>query len=188
MYKHILIPIDGSPTADKAVQAGVDFARGAKARVTLFTAVPEYQPPGDAELMARRAVSLWDHERLSRDKAQAILQPAAERLRAAGIECQTAYAECNRPHEAIIDAARGARARLRPYPDVLARPARPERALVRKRDPCRAEALEHPHARVPLTSRSPGGSASFAHRRDAIGRNWLNLPDYARSAVHERGD
>src|ERR1044071_7975213 len=83
MYKHILIPIDGSPTADKAVQAGVDFARGAKARVTLFTAVPEYQPPGDAELMARRAVSLWDHERLSRDKAQAILQPAAERLAAA---------------------------------------------------------------------------------------------------------
>ena len=106
MYKHILIPIDGSPTADKAVQAGVDFARGAKARVTLFTAVPEYEPPGDAELMARTAVSLWDHERLSRDKAQAILQPAAERLRAAGIECQTAYAECNRPHEAIIDAAR----------------------------------------------------------------------------------
>jgi nucleotide-binding universal stress UspA family protein len=106
VYKHILIPIDGSPTADKAVQAGVDFARGAKARVTLFTAVPEYQPPGDAELLARRAVSLWDHERLSRDKAQAILQPAAERLRAAGIECQTAYAECNRPHEAIIDAAR----------------------------------------------------------------------------------
>jgi nucleotide-binding universal stress UspA family protein len=106
VYKHILIPIDGSPTADKAVQAGVDFARGAKARVTLFTAVPEYEPPGDAELLARRAVSLWDHERLSRDKAQAILQPAAERLRAAGIECQTAYAECNRPHEAIIDAAR----------------------------------------------------------------------------------
>jgi nucleotide-binding universal stress UspA family protein len=106
MYKHILIPIDGSPTADKAIAAGIDFACGAKARVTLFTAVPEYEPPGDAELMARRAVSLWDHERLSRDKAQAILQPAAERLRAAGIECQTAYAECNRPHEAIIDAAR----------------------------------------------------------------------------------
>ena len=106
MYKHILIPIDGSPTADKAIEAGIDFARGAKAKVTLFTAVPEYQPPGDAELMARRAISLWDHERISRDKAQAILRPAAERLRCAGGECATAYAECNRPHEAIIDAAR----------------------------------------------------------------------------------
>ena len=106
MYKHILIPIDGSATADKAIEAGIDFARGAKARVTLFTALPEYQPPGDAELMARRAISLWDHERISRDNAQAILLPAADRLRAAGIECETAYAECNRPHEAIIDAAR----------------------------------------------------------------------------------
>ena len=106
MYKHILIPIDGSPTADKAIEAGIDFARGARARVTLFTALPEYQPPGDAELMARRAISLWDHERSSRDNAQAILRPAAERLRAAEVECATAYAECNRPHEAIIDAAR----------------------------------------------------------------------------------
>jgi nucleotide-binding universal stress UspA family protein len=106
MYKHILIPIDGSATADKAIEAGIEFARSAKAKVTLFTAVPEYQPPGDAELMARRVVSLWDHERLSRDRAQAILRPAAERLRAAGVECATAYAECNRPHEAIIDAAR----------------------------------------------------------------------------------
>ena len=106
MYKHILIPIDGSPTADKAIEAGIEFARSAKARVTLFTAVPEYQPPGDAELMARRVISLWDHERISRDRAQAILRPAAERLRAAGVECATAYAECNRPHEAIIDAAR----------------------------------------------------------------------------------
>ena len=106
MYKHILIPIDGSATADKAIEAGIEFARSAKAKVTLFTAVPEYEPPGDAELMARRVVSLWDHERISRDRAQAILRPAAERLRAAGVECATAYAECNRPHEAIIDAAR----------------------------------------------------------------------------------
>ena len=106
MYKHILIPIDGSPTADKAIEAGIEFARSAKAKVTLFTAVPEYQPPGDAELMARRVISLWDHERISRDRAQAILRPAAERLRAAEVECATAYAECNRPHEAIIDAAR----------------------------------------------------------------------------------
>jgi nucleotide-binding universal stress UspA family protein len=67
VYKHILIPIDGSPTADKAIEAGIEFARNA-----------------------------------------AILRPAAERLRAAGIECDTAHAECNRPHEAIIDAARAA--------------------------------------------------------------------------------
>ena len=105
MYKHILIPIDGTQTADKAVAAGIDFAREAGAKVTLFTAVPEYQPPSEAELMARRAISLWDHERISRDKAHAILDPAAERLRAAGVECDTSYSECNRPFEAIVAAA-----------------------------------------------------------------------------------
>jgi len=106
VYRHILIPIDGSPAADKAIAAGIELARSRKAKVTLFTAVPEYQPPGEAEPMARRAIAFWDHERISRDNAQAILRPAAERLRAAGVECATAYAECNRPHEAIIDAAR----------------------------------------------------------------------------------
>jgi nucleotide-binding universal stress UspA family protein len=107
MYKHILIPIDGTRTADKAVAAGIEFAREAGAKVTLFTAVPEYQPPGEAELMARRAISLWDHERISRDKAHAILDPAAERLRAAGVECDTSYSECNRPFEAIVTEAQG---------------------------------------------------------------------------------
>jgi nucleotide-binding universal stress UspA family protein len=65
MYKHILVPIDGSKTADKAVEAGIDFAR----------------------------------------EARAILDPAAERLRAADVECDTAYSECDRPFQAIVAAA-----------------------------------------------------------------------------------
>jgi len=105
MYRHILIPIDGTQTADKAVEAGIEFAREARAKVTLFTAVPEYQPPGEAEVMGRRVISLRDHERMSRDNAQAILEPAAARLRAAGVECNTAYRECDRPFEAIVAAA-----------------------------------------------------------------------------------
>ena len=105
MYKHILIPIDGSDTAAKALDAGIDFARESRAKVTLFTAVPEYQPPGEAEILGRRVVSLWDHERLSREQALAILDPAAERLRAAGVQCDTAYSECDRPFEAIVAAA-----------------------------------------------------------------------------------
>jgi nucleotide-binding universal stress UspA family protein len=107
MYKHILIPTDGSKLADKAIEAGIEFARSSGAKVTLFTAVPEYQPPGEAEVMGRRVISLWDHERISRDNADAILLPAAERLRAAGVECDTAYSECNRPFEAIVAAAQG---------------------------------------------------------------------------------
>ena len=41
MYKHILIPTDGSAVAEKAVTAGIEFARDTGAKITLFTAVPE---------------------------------------------------------------------------------------------------------------------------------------------------
>jgi nucleotide-binding universal stress UspA family protein len=105
MYKHILIPTDGSRTADKAVEAGIAFARDANAKVTLFTAVPEYRTPCEAEIVGRKVMSLWDHERVSRDRADAILQPLAERVRATGLQCDTAFAQSNRPHQAIVEAA-----------------------------------------------------------------------------------
>ena len=105
MYRHILIPTDGSITADKAVEAGIQLARDAGAKVTLFTAVPEYKPPSEAEIMGHHVVSLFEHERRSEDKAEAILQPAAERARAAGLQCDTAFAQSDHPYQAIIDAA-----------------------------------------------------------------------------------
>jgi nucleotide-binding universal stress UspA family protein len=105
MYKHILIPTDGSETADKAVEAGLEYAREAGAKLTLFTAVPEYEVPGEGRVLARAVVSLADHERNSREKAQAVLGPAVSRARAAGLEVQTAYAQSNQPWEAIVAAA-----------------------------------------------------------------------------------
>lgn len=106
MYKHILIPTDGSETAAKGVEAGIDFARQSNAKVTFFTAVPEYQVPSESEIVGRHVVSLAEHARASREKAQAILEPAAARARAAGIEVDTGYAESDRPYQAIIDAAK----------------------------------------------------------------------------------
>ena len=105
MYKHILIPTDGSATAEKGIEAGIAFAREAGARITFFTAVREYQPPSESDPAGRHAPSLWDHERISRDKAQAILQPAVERARAAGVEAATAYAQSDHAYEAIVEAA-----------------------------------------------------------------------------------
>jgi len=106
MYKHILIPTDGSPTADKAVQEGLEFARETGAHVTLFTAVPEYEVPNDAALMARQMISLDEHDRRSAKLAGEILTPAARRAREAGIEFDTNYVQSNRPSEAIVAAAR----------------------------------------------------------------------------------
>jgi nucleotide-binding universal stress UspA family protein len=106
MYKHILIPTDGSPIADKAVVAGIEFARESGAKVTLFTAVPEYEIPTEGQVMAHQIISMAEHARRSEQKANAILEPGAEKARAAKLEFRTHYAQCNRPWEAIVDAAR----------------------------------------------------------------------------------
>ena len=107
MYKHILIPTDGSATAQKAVDGGIEFARESGARVTLFTAVPEYQPPGEAEMMSHKmAVSPAEHEKRSREKAGAILEAAAAIARKAGVPVGTDFAYSDRPWQAIIDAAK----------------------------------------------------------------------------------
>jgi len=77
MYKHILIPTDGSETADKAVDAGIDYARETGAQVTFFTAMPEYELPSTSAMMAHQpVVSLAEHERRSAEKANAILGKA----------------------------------------------------------------------------------------------------------------
>jgi len=106
VYKHILIPTDGSDVAEKAVAAGIDYAREAKARVTLFTAVPEYEPPSEAQVFARRIVSMADHARNSEQAANGILAHAVQVARDAGLEFGTDFAQSNQPWQAIIEAAK----------------------------------------------------------------------------------
>ena len=107
MYKHILIPTDGSETAEKAVAAGIEFAREANARITWFTAVPEYEVPTEGEVMGRRhIVSLEVHNTRSREAAEKILAQPAQKAREAGIACETDYAQSNQPYQAIIEAAK----------------------------------------------------------------------------------
>ena len=105
MYKHILIPTDGSETAAKAVGAGIDFARETGARVTFFTAVPEYEFPSETDVISGRFVSPEEHARDSEEKANGILAPAAEQARAARLEFDTDYAQSDQPWQAIVGAA-----------------------------------------------------------------------------------
>ena len=42
MYKHILIPTDGSETAQLAVDQGIEFAKEVGARITALSVYPPY--------------------------------------------------------------------------------------------------------------------------------------------------
>jgi nucleotide-binding universal stress UspA family protein len=105
MYKHILIPTDGSELAQQAVIAGIAFAKSVNAKVTAFTAVEEYPLPSEVEIMSHHAKSLEQHTAEAKQKAEAILGPVRERAAAAGVACETRHALNDRPYLAIIEAA-----------------------------------------------------------------------------------
>ena len=107
MYRNILIPTDGSEIAEKAVAAGTDYAREAGAKVLFFTAVPEYQLPGEAEMLAHKPIkSVAKYEEEAAAKAREILDKAAASAKQANVAFETDFALCNRPYEAIIGAAK----------------------------------------------------------------------------------
>jgi nucleotide-binding universal stress UspA family protein len=107
MYKHILIPTDGTEVAEKAVTAGTHYANETGARVLFFTAVPEYQLPTDAQIMARQPFkSVFQHEAEAAAAARAILDRAAQTARDANIAFETEFSLSDRPSDAIIEAAK----------------------------------------------------------------------------------
>ena len=107
MYRHILIPTDGSKTAEKAVAAGTEYAREAGAKVVFFIAMPEYQVPRESEVMARHYVTpVYEYEEQAGAKARQILDKAAATARALEVDFETDYAFSDRPYEAIIKAAK----------------------------------------------------------------------------------
>ena len=107
MYKHILIPTDGSELAAKALDAGITIARESNAKVTFFTAVPEYPLPSEADILShKKVVSIVEHENNEREMAAHILGPAKERALQAGVDCDTDYAQSDHPSAAIVAAAK----------------------------------------------------------------------------------
>lgn len=105
MYKHILIPIDDSKLSSVAVKNGIEFARSIRARVTAFTAVPEYEVPNELEVRNHTAVSMTEYSRRARKKAEQVLRKVAAKARAAGVPFDTDFAQNDRPDEAIVKAA-----------------------------------------------------------------------------------
>src|SRR5207302_498644 len=57
------------------------------------------------EVMSKKVISIDEHDRISREKAQKILDRLAERAREAGVESDSDYAQSDHPFQAIIRAA-----------------------------------------------------------------------------------
>ena len=107
MYRHILIPTDGSELSGKAISHGVALAKAVGAKVTFVTVATPLQGLGDKahmfeglpEPMRKQALDyLFAH-------AREALGVACAAAKAAGVPCGAEQVEHRHPYEAIIAVA-----------------------------------------------------------------------------------
>ena len=110
MYKRILLPTDGSETSRRAVQAGVEFARGIGAEIVGLHVTPPFH------LLTANSQMLEDTpEQYAADcsqRARRVLTDVESVARAAGITFRLEHVSSNAPHEAIIETAKRLRCDL----------------------------------------------------------------------------
>jgi nucleotide-binding universal stress UspA family protein len=108
MYKHILVPTDGSALSDKAAEAAIKLAQLLGARVTAFHAMEPYPLQGAYAAEASGVPELQPEifaER-SEEYAKRVLASFKKTADAANVACATTYATAHSPSKAIVEKAR----------------------------------------------------------------------------------
>ena len=103
MYRHILIPTDGSPLSEIAVSAGVALARSLGAQVTAVTVSSPFHTLAIEPMMITDTPGQYrmDCEAL----AEKHLASAAHAAHLAGVPCDTVHLYNDHVYRAIIDTA-----------------------------------------------------------------------------------
>jgi nucleotide-binding universal stress UspA family protein len=103
MFKHILIPIDGSVLSMKAVESGVTLAKATGAKITVLTVI---EPSGVLGTDSRRvAATRKAYEKQVRDSAERELEDAERTAKKQGVACTAILQEHDQPYQAIIGTA-----------------------------------------------------------------------------------
>jgi nucleotide-binding universal stress UspA family protein len=103
MFKHLLLPTDGSPSSHDAIEKAVGFAKSAQAQVTGLYVMPEfhvltYRVETMEDTKAQFAADCRAHAKKYLD----VIQQAADQ---AGVTCRTVSVSSDHPFEAIIGTA-----------------------------------------------------------------------------------
>jgi nucleotide-binding universal stress UspA family protein len=103
MYRHILIPTDGSELAEHAVTNGLLLAKSLGAKVTVIIveepfSVFDLAEPGAFQELAKLTEQIKKH-------AANVLNRVANAAKQAGVSCDTVQVVDAQPHQAIISTA-----------------------------------------------------------------------------------
>jgi nucleotide-binding universal stress UspA family protein len=108
MYRHILIPTDGSELAEHAVTNGLSLAKFVGAKVTVIIVEDPFDWLSVPETRAsqRQALDkLAKHNEQVEKHITSVLNRAADAAKHAGVPCDTMRVANARPYQAIIAAA-----------------------------------------------------------------------------------
>ncbi len=105
MFKHILVPTDGSPLSESTVARAVSFAKDAGASITFFYAQPDFPMPIYGEGALIDPTTPEQFAQSATQEADRILEKAKSTAAAAGVQADGDTEVNEIPYEAIIGAA-----------------------------------------------------------------------------------
>ncbi|MGB4468911.1 MAG: universal stress protein [Azovibrio sp.] len=105
MFKHILVPTDGSQLSEDTVRRAVAFAKETGARITAFFAKPEYPVTYFGEGALIDPTTPEKFAEMADQQAREVLDFVKKQCDEAGVDCQTMSTTSDIPYEAIINAA-----------------------------------------------------------------------------------
>ena len=104
MFKHILMPTDGSEHSERAIERGIELAKLCNARVTGIHVVPDYHLmiayEGSFDPVTEEKI-----EEEAKQRAASFLEFVRKTAAAAGVECDTVVATSDHPYDAIVNTA-----------------------------------------------------------------------------------
>jgi nucleotide-binding universal stress UspA family protein len=103
MYKHILIPTDGSDLSWMAMRQGIAFAKSLNARVTALTVTPTFHTVTVDPVMV--ADTPEQYRKDSEAAAARYLHAATAAAGEMGVTCETVHVVNDYPYQAIIETA-----------------------------------------------------------------------------------
>ena len=103
MYKHVLIPTDGSELSSKAEAAGMTLARALDAKVTALTITAPFQFIGTEPMML--VATEPEYEKAQAARAEKTLDRVRSTAAAIGVPVETLRSISAHPFESIIATA-----------------------------------------------------------------------------------
>jgi nucleotide-binding universal stress UspA family protein len=103
MFKKILVPTDGSPLSDKAINAAVEFARQMNGTIIGVSVAEPYPFSPLSESVFKSDAGTYEEK--TREMAQLHVQKIVDAANAAQVPCETSITTSFSPYEEIVNAA-----------------------------------------------------------------------------------